>query len=75
MHVTSRFNFNRCVDVNDSGSLRELIASLMLGEETLAVSGKPEVIDLANRLDRSSLKKLMGIALIDVSLDELRNVN
>ena len=61
--------------MNDSESLRELIESLMLGEETLAVSGKPEVIDLANQLDRSSLKKLMGVALIDVSLDELMNVN
>ena len=40
----------------------------MLGEETLAMSGKPEVINLANQLDRSSLKKVMGIALIDVSV-------
>ena len=56
------------MDVNDSESLRELIGSLMIGEEALVVSGKPEVIDLSSELDHSSLRKLMGTALIDVRI-------
>ena len=56
------------MDVNDSESLKDLIGSLMQGEETLVVSGKPEVIDLSSELDPSSLQKLMGTALIDVSI-------
>ena len=56
------------MDVNDSESLKDLIGSLMLDEETLVVSGKPEVIDLSSELDPSSLKTLMGTALIEVGI-------